>query len=102
MDEALVTAQALAIAVNLGAVISLLQERYLSKIDGKAALAVNIAIALGIGTAAAARTGITVTQPEDVFGMTVEVLKVAAVVAGASYATFRLITRPVAARLPTP
>ena len=101
MDEVAITAQALAIAVQLGAVISLLQERYLSKLHGRQALAVNVAIAVGIGVVAAARTGLTITAaPEDLFGFAVEVLKVAAVIAGASYATYRYITKPVAARKP--
>lgn len=100
MDDALVTIQALAIAAQLGAIISLLQERYLAKLHGKAALAVNIAIALGIGTVAALQTGVSIGQPEDLFGFAVAVLQVAAVIAAASYANYRFITKPVAQRAP--
>src|SRR4051812_11942252 len=101
--EALAIAQALAMAVTVGAMLSIVQERFLGHVDGTAAAVINVVASLGVGIAAVAHVGGFVITPVDstsVFSIAIEVLKVAALVAAASKAAFEIITKPVAERYP--
>lgn len=100
--EALAIAQAVVLAVTVGAVISFVQERYLGRVlDGTAALVVNVAASLGVGIASVYHVGgfvITPVAGHDTFTIVLEVLKVTAIVAAASKAAYEVLTKPVVER----
>lgn len=94
----LIAYQAAAVAIA-GIVASLLQERFAWQVTDGRAVALAVGIALAIGVAAVAHVGINgIGAPQtDVFGFAVEVLKVATAVLVASQAAFRVIVKPVTA-----
>lgn len=99
MDQVALAAEATAIALTVGTVISMVQERIFGRIvDGKAALVLSALASLAIGAAAVARVGgVTITaQPGDPIGMAIEILKAGGLVLVAAQAAFRVLVRPVA------
>jgi hypothetical protein len=100
--EALAIAQAVVLAITVGALISFAQERFLGRVlDGTAAVVVNVLASLGVGIASVYHVGgfvITPVAGHDTFTVVIEILKVTVLVAAASKAAYEVLTKPVAER----
>lgn len=99
MDQVSLVAEATAIALAFGTAISVAQERFFGRrLDGRAALAVNVAASLAIGAVAVARMGgfTAAIQPGDPIGAAIEIVKASGLVLFAAQAAFHVIVRPVA------
>lgn len=86
-------------AVAITAIVApIVQERFLSKWEGKRAIALSVLLSLGIGTVAVARTGglIIVGDPSDPFAIAASVMASAGTIIAASQVAFRVFVKPVA------
>lgn len=102
MDSVIATT--LALLVTYGIVISFVQERWLSHLDGPTAFRVNVLISLGVAIFATFKSGFLgmLPVPTDLFGFALNVTATASVIIGASKAAFEWITKPVRDRASKP
>lgn len=103
MDQALVTAQAIAgaivIAGTVGIWLSILQERIFGKrLEGEPARLLSIAAALVVGVIATAQAGgfVIVGDPHNPIGIAASILASAGIALVASQAAFRIFVKPLA------
>lgn len=97
-----VVATTIALVLAAGPVLSFVQERWFSKVEGPKAFWLSVGLALAFGVAGTMKSAYAGTLPPatDLFSFGVNVFAVGSAVLIGSQAAFRILVKPVAARPP--